>query len=131
MPHIDRTEYKQSEPEDTGSLTTLEIAKQCPKCGSTGADAGQHSVATGPNSDIRPGTVAKIFMCMNGVCPWYRTTWVVQVNPDGTIPVAHRKEKQFPHSEANAQRARDLIAAVEKQAVLETEEGTEIRGNFR
>jgi len=134
VPKIERTEYRQSDPAagQPGSVTTLELAKACPKCKTPGMQMSQTPVSTGPNSDIRPGTTAIIFKCMNGTCTWYETTWVVQVNPDGTVPIPHRKDKQFPISETFFERGKALVEATERQVAAETSEGAEvrIRGHF-
>lgn len=133
MPKVTRWEYSQSDPEEgmPKSYTTLEVAKACPKCKLPGREVSTVPVPTGPDSDIRPGTKAKVIECMNNECTWYRTTWVVQVNPDGTIPIPHRKEKQFHLSSTFLQRGRELVEATERQLELETQQGgAEIRGHF-
>lgn len=133
MPRVTRFEYSQSDPEDgqPKSYATLELAKACPKCKKPGMEKSTTPVRPEPGSRIQPGTVAKIFSCMNEGCRWFRTTWVVQVNPDGTVPAPHRKEKQFNVDPVLQARARQLAEATERQLEREQGEGgAEIRGYF-
>lgn len=64
--------------------TTLEEARRCPKCEDPGADAGAMAVPPGPG--VTRGAKLLKFTCDNIRCKWYGEIWMVQVNPDGTIP---------------------------------------------
>lgn len=78
---------------------TYEEAKRCPKCKEPG------EVTASKPAGLQ-GTLETV-SCMNERCKWFETGWVIQVMPDGTIPVrAQNQPKQF-HSftagqEANA-----------------------------
>lgn len=101
--------------------TTVEEAKKCPKCGQYGQQMSSTPVSTGPNSDIRPGTKALIMTCVNQACRWFSTQWPIQVNPDGTVPVAsasyHKANKQYPT--ISKERIAGLIEATEALAAEE------------
>jgi len=64
--------------------TTLEEARRCPKCNEPGADAGAMAAPRG--QDVTRGATLRKYTCMNNRCRWFEEIWVVQVNPDGTIP---------------------------------------------
>ena len=81
-----------------------EEAKVCPKCDMTGEvvlrekRAVKFRDAEGRRiPGVTPGAVIHNIYCRNSRCKWYNTSWQVQVNPDGTIPLDERpREKQFP-----------------------------------
>jgi hypothetical protein len=60
--------------------TTFEEACRCPKCGEPGQEVAAE------NRRMRSGAELKQIYCRNARCNWLDTPWVVQVNPDGTIP---------------------------------------------
>lgn len=69
--------------------TTYDEARRCPKCTELGRD---ESEKPGPH-----GSKLHIIRCLNQRCAWYDTTYVVQVNPDGTVPEANtNRPKNFP-----------------------------------
>lgn len=71
------------------SDTTFDEARRCPKCKELGKDTGSQKASGG-------STVHKI-LCMNDRCKWFGTTYVVQVNADGTIPPPNlHRDKAFP-----------------------------------
>ena len=72
--------------------TTFEEAKLCPKCSMPGED-----VATTPAEKDPRKTIHTIY-CRNDQCTWFNTPWLVQVNPDGSVPKAYEQlgAKQFP-----------------------------------
>ena len=78
--------------------TTLDEAKRCPKCEEPGRPDGSRG---GPNR-----STVYTYRCMNGRCKWYDTTYIVQVNADGTIPdpTTHR-QKNFPAMPARSDEA--------------------------
>lgn len=105
-------------------MTSFEEAKRCPKCELPGEDMGA-TPKTSPNTG-KPVKVHTIF-CRNDVCKWFNTSWIVQVNDDGTIPEPYSQlgRKQFPAvSEESATRIRENIEA---QLRAETQGGAEIR----
>jgi len=98
--------------------TTFEHARRCPRCESPGVEGAS-----------RPGphrSVMHTFHCHNERCRWYTTSWVVQVNADGSIPPPDAyRPKQFPvlpdqTDAVNAQMQRLLQDTAKK--------GSEIRG---
>jgi hypothetical protein len=102
--------------------TTFEEAKRCPKCGIPGEDVSQQKVT---NRDLKMGTaVAHVIMCRNDACNWYNTSWIVQVNPDQTVPVMDhsRTEKQFPNR-SDDEVAQRVIASIERQVAQERKSG--------
>jgi hypothetical protein len=53
---------------------------------------------------------------MNSNCRWFETGWVVQVNPDGTVPERKPGEKEFPKLTPGAEAmARMSLEQVEEQ----------------
>lgn len=74
--------------------TTFEEARRCPRCEQPGTEIGQK---TGRVRGATRGAVFHEIACMNERCRWHNTTWVVQTNPDGTVPQAQteRREKFF------------------------------------
>jgi phage FluMu protein Com len=59
--------------------TTYEEAKRCPKCREPGRDTGV--TRRGPR-----GSVIHTIECANPRCKWFNTAYIIQTNPDGTIP---------------------------------------------
>lgn len=104
--------------------TTFEEASRCPKCqhpGEVGSVREQYST----NQDAM--VKLNVLFCRNQVCPWYNTSWIVQVNPDGSIPQAYEQlgPKQYPKlSPETETRIRENIQA---QLEAETKPGTEVR----
>ena len=60
--------------------TPYEDAIKCPKCSERGDPQGTQPI------DGMPGYQALTVYCRNASCRWLDTMWVVQINPDGTIP---------------------------------------------
>lgn len=75
-------------------FTSLDIAKRCPRCQEPGKE-----IRVANNVPGTPGgTKMHVFQCKTGGCGWENTNWLVQENPDGTIPIRKdepRKPKQF------------------------------------
>lgn len=108
------------------SETTFEEAKRCPKCKEPGEDRIQRPVHGLPR-----GTMAHTIYCVKEGCEWYNTCWIIQVNPDGSIPQPknHRGEaKMYVGFENHDQQARDIKAAIEADLELQKRIGREIRG---
>jgi hypothetical protein len=74
--------------------TTLEEAKQCPKCGMPGEEVDTRSHPDGRGKQIM--TV----MCVTTLCPWFETPYWITINSDGSIPEPYsdlkRGEKKYP-----------------------------------
>lgn len=107
--------------------TTFEEAKLCPKCGKPGEDV---RVFDRKNSMGKPVTVHTIY-CRVELCPWYNTSWLVQVNEDGTIPDPYSQlgPKQYPKlSEESVTRVQE---AIQTQLDQETKPGgSEVRNPY-
>jgi hypothetical protein len=71
--------------------TTYEEAKKCVKCGLPGEEVSKTPVRSG---ELPKGTQAAIIYCRTTNCPWQDTSWVVQINPDGSVPMADHSKKQ-------------------------------------
>ena len=71
----------------------LDEAKRCPKCQQPGEQqAGYELVKEGRHRGAKVHT----FICQNEDCVWYKTGWVLQINPDGSIPVRKKGQKEHP-----------------------------------
>lgn len=68
-------------PEQDNSISTYEQVKLCPKCGRSG-DVRRKTPAPG----LPRGTIIHHIYCVTPLCTWFSTPWLVQVNPDNTIP---------------------------------------------
>lgn len=107
--------------------TTFEEAKKCPKCGLPGDDASQQPVQAARGKRA----VAHVIYCRNRLCKWFDTSWIVQVNEDGSIPeeYAGMGPKKYPAlSQESQSRVEDAIRA---QLDAETRPGgSEVRNPF-
>lgn len=111
-----------------GSITTYEEAKTCPKCGRVGEV--RLSVPAKPDRDIKPGTKIEHVYCTTELCRWYNTPWLLQVNPDGTIPPPknHRGEpKVYQGFEGHDEMANRIVANLKAQQQAEMRPGSEIK----
>lgn len=101
--------------------TSWEEAIRCPKCDKPGKDEGW-------KPGRRRGTKVHTIRCVSTeLCPWYNTTWLVQVNEDGTIPQAYSQvgPKAFPKvSDQTITRINEAISA---QLKAETRGDGEVR----
>jgi hypothetical protein len=111
-------------------LTTLEEASKCPRCDLTGeVTSTRKAPKTTPDGDliiprVPDGAMVRTYECQNERCTWYGTGWVVQVNPDNTVPIRARggrgSEKQFPvmsrEQQAMGRRTLEQIQAEEAEA---------------
>jgi len=62
--------------------TTYEEAKLCPRCGKTGRVV---RITKTQNMKGKPVDL-HLIACTTELCPWFETTYVIQVNEDGSIP---------------------------------------------
>jgi hypothetical protein len=70
--------------------------------------------------------MAHTIYCRQKLCPWEDTCWIVQVNPDGSVPAPrdHAGEaKVYIGFETHDQEARDLRRALELEKQRSTQEG--------
>lgn len=110
------------------TATTYEEAKLCPKCGKPGEETKSISVR-----GMARGTTAKTIYCRTNLCPWENTPWMVQVNPDGSIPPPQDhtgRPKMYSGFEGHDGQAEELIRRLKVAAKAETEKGTEIKNPF-
>jgi len=98
-------------------VTTLEEAKRCPRC----EEPGEHVAAEDRAlRSIRGAKVIKIY-CRNQRCKWYNTPWTIQVNSNGTIPLALlNRDKKFPKL---PNRGNSVVENLTRQVELETKTG--------
>jgi hypothetical protein len=104
-------------PENT--VTTFEMAKQCPKCGNPGKEV---MVRSTKNSRGEPCQL-HVIECVRELCRWFGERYVVQTNNDGTIPAAYSgvMDKQFPRiSQESQSRIQDNV---ERQLEVERRGG--------
>lgn len=92
--------------------TTFEEAKRCPGCQEPGKEQGSRRPQGTPR-----GTKVHVFVCENVRCPREGETWLVQTNPDGSIPQpGQRGPKAFERPDESSTL---MIAAREELALLE------------
>lgn len=75
------------------ATTTWETASKCPKCETQGVEVKVIPIP------YRVGAQGHIMVCPNTErCRWAeeKIRWIVQVNPNGTIPIQEPGPKQYP-----------------------------------
>jgi hypothetical protein len=104
-------------------MATFEEAQRCPRCDKPGRDQGGRP-------GRRRGVKVHTIVCETELCPWYNTTWLIQVNEDGTIPDAYSQvgEKQF-HKVSPETETR-INEALERQLKAEQSGQGEIRNPY-
>jgi len=71
------------------SEVRLEDAKRCPKC----KEIGELHL----NRKNRDGSKSFDVTCHNDRCPWFNTKWVIDTNPDGSVPEpSTNRRKAYP-----------------------------------
>lgn len=101
--------------------TTWEEATACPKCRQPGKD-------TGKRPGRRRGTYVHTIKCEgNQLCPWYGTTWVVQVNEDGSIPEAYSALGPKQYQSISQESMTRIEEAMDRQLKAETSGEGEVR----
>jgi hypothetical protein len=103
--------------------TTFEEAKLCPKCRRPGDD---RKTTMERNSRGRLVEVHLIY-CTTKLCRWYNTSWVVQVNEDGSIPEAYTQlgDKKYP--KISQEMGSKIEENILRQLEAETKPGGEVR----
>jgi hypothetical protein len=61
-------------------MATLDEAQNCPRCHKPGDLGGRR-----PMPD-KPGYSTINCFCRNQLCSWLDTSWVIMINPDGSVP---------------------------------------------
>lgn len=93
---------------------TFEEATHCPKCKEPGKETMKTPTGKG---------IVHTYTCMNERCTWFETGWVIQVLPDGSIPLREKGEKQFNAYTAGQE---SMARGILQQVALET--GTKYDG---
>lgn len=104
-------------------MTTFEEAKRCPKCERPGKDEGA-------KPGRRAGVKVHTIRCETQLCRWYNTTWLVQVNEDGSIPEAYSQvgHKQFP--KVSDESITRINEALDRQIAAEKSGQGEVRNPY-
>jgi hypothetical protein len=110
-------------------MATWEEASKCPKCGEPGEETNRSAAVVSG----RPTGSVITLTCRNERCQWLNTSWIVQVDRNGTIPERQGGgDKQFPNltpgQEAMARRMLEDVAAEDEsgaslQLLRQIEEG--------
>jgi hypothetical protein len=104
-------------PSKQSTTASYEDATRCPKCGMPG-----HVRSKQPVLGRAKGTQLHLTFCENEVCQWYDTSWPVQVNPDGTVPVFEHhdpRDKAYPKRMITDEATDKTIKALSRQLELE------------
>jgi len=104
---------------------TFEDHKRCPRCKEPGEDSGSVAAPNAPK-----GTKLHTIYCRNERCKWFNTPWLVQVNPDGSVPkpVDHKKRpKMYVGFEGHDQMANQIREAMEADRAASLLRGSEVR----
>jgi len=107
------------------SEETFEDRTHCPKC----KEAGEETSSV-PAPEAPKGTTLKTIYCRNKRCRWFDTCWMVQVNPDGSVPepVDHsKKPKSYLGFETHKEEAAQIMAALERDRQASMNPHSEIR----
>lgn len=112
--------------------STWEEASRCPKCG----EPGELGKTIPTPSELPRGTKLYEVYCRNGDkvfsqdCKWFNTPWLVQVNPDGSVPAPsdHKGEpKQYVGDFGSDEEAQRVINQLKWEEEQQRNPGTEIR----
>jgi hypothetical protein len=112
-----------------GSATPYDVASRCPKCDMPG---DLHNKIPAKPGTAASGTTIHLFYCRNDQCRWGQdeVSWIVQVNPDGTVPPANTgrsREKAFPTLKGPDGEEMRVLRTIEKQLKAETQPGSEVK----
>lgn len=61
-------------------MATIDEARLCPRCSHPGDLGGRRPMQN------KPGHSVVMCFCRNEVCPWFDTSWPIEINPDGSVP---------------------------------------------
>lgn len=105
----------------------FEEAKRCSKCGNPGEEGKTVPVVGGR---VDRGTKVVYIWCRTVLCPWYNTTWPVQVEPNGTVyEHDHSADgKEFTMLKNFDERSAQLEQSLTAQLAAETRGDGEVRG---
>jgi len=106
--------------------SSWEDARRCPSDESPGEIVGRRPASR--ESGAAPGSQLVTLQCKNTRCAYHETPWVVQINPDNTIPDPITDREKFFPKLPGGQRARDVVDMLTRQVERETKPGGEIRG---
>jgi hypothetical protein len=107
--------------ENKSTETSWEEATRCPKCGHPGKDEGW-------KPGKRRGVKVHSIRCESTeLCPWYNTTWLVQVNEDGTIPAPYSQLGPKQYQAISDESMSRLNDAIDRQLKAETSGEGEVR----
>lgn len=105
--------------------TTFEEAKRCPDCKEPGLEIGANKL--GLNAEVTRGAVIHTFQCRNERCQGFELNWIVQTNPDGSIPQPDpNRQKFFPKIDPSMQDK--YVERLQRDLQMEMTAGTELRG---
>ena len=113
------------------SITSMDEASRCPRCKNPGEETSR-TKARSPRT--RQMQTVITFTCRSERCVWFNTSWIVQVDEDGNIPLRKGKgEKQYPLLTPGQQtHARDEIRQLHSMGLADAEDlPEEIRNNLR
>ena len=111
------------------SSASYQEAIVCPECKMTG-NVRLKRVAP-KQAGLPRGTMVHSVYCENKLCSWYNTAWMIQVNPDGSVPAPrdHRGEpKIYEGFQGHDEMARRIIERAEQENKLSLRPGGEVRG---
>jgi hypothetical protein len=88
-------------------------------------------VSKNPSTEKR-GVVIHMIYCRTEGCRWQDTSWIVQVNADGSIPppIDHSKRpdtKNYPKLRGPDSEEERVLNAIQRQIDAETKPGAEVR----
>jgi hypothetical protein len=111
--------------EDEGVQSTYEEATRCPRCALPGDVTGKAPAA-------KRGYQVHTVYCRNKDCSWFDSMWIVQVNPDGSVPQPNtakprEADKLYPSLQAPPEEEQRILAALERQVSVEVKPGGEVR----
>lgn len=107
------------------SETTFEEAKRCPKCNTPGEDTGILDAVKASHATVH------VIQCVNRQCKWYATSYLVQVNEDGSVPPPRKNQpKAYPMPKLSQQQIERIENTIQRQLEQETKPGGgEVRGS--
>jgi hypothetical protein len=114
--------------------TTFEEASKCPRCGQPGEKGAE--IPAPPGRGVPAGAKLLTIWCRNGNkafsedCRWFNTSWLVQVNPDGSVPPPsdHKGEpKEYVGDFGSDEEAQRIRNQLEEERLRQQNPGNELR----